>query len=154
MMRLQTLLSVHVETAQLKAKIRGSSNFLFRVILLQCMSASGLHFKPYSSFSLQPQPRAHQLQDPIHMAPTFLSDRLSSTVLFSLCSTHAISLPCLECTKHVPTPQGHCTCQSLCLGFTGCRCPYDLFLTLIQTSPLQRPPCLPPPSILLSCMML
>ena len=70
MMRLQTLLSVHVETAT-EDRIRGSSNFLFRVILLQCMStASVLHFKPSSSFLPQPQPRAHQSpQDPMHCGP-------------------------------------------------------------------------------------
>lgn len=69
-MRLQTLLSVHMETVT-EGRIRGSSNFLFRVILLQCMStASGLHFKPSSSFLPQPQPRAHQSpQDPMHCGP-------------------------------------------------------------------------------------
>ena len=86
------------------------------------------------------------------MAPTFLSDRLSSTVLFSL-SAPATRPPCRA--LNVPSlfpPQGHCTCQSLCLGCTGCRCPYDLFPHFSSNIPSPERPPLPATSLCLAAL--
>ena len=103
-MRLQTLLSVHVETAA-QGGISGCSNFLFRVILSQCVSTTSVHFRPSPSFLPQPQPRPHQSpQDPMHCGPHLpVWPSVLHGSVQSLCSSHTTSLPCLECTKPVPT---------------------------------------------------